>query len=93
MFSGRSSLSALCPDSVDTCPRTMWRDGGHFREWRCYAVFKAFERLASGLQYLTRKPHSLAYWRTAMKFETLMLNSFFAVCVALCVSTLTAMLA
>jgi len=28
-----------------------------------------------------------------MKFETLMLNSFFAVCVALCVSTIAAMLA
>jgi len=28
-----------------------------------------------------------------MKFETLMLNSFFAACVALCVSTLAAMLA
>jgi len=27
-----------------------------------------------------------------MKFETLMLNSFFAVCVAICVSTLAAML-
>jgi hypothetical protein len=30
--------------------------------------------------------------RTAMKFETLMLNSFFVACVAICVSTLSAML-
>jgi hypothetical protein len=31
--------------------------------------------------------------RAAMKFETLMLNSFFAACVVICVSTLAAMLA
>jgi len=63
------------------------------RKWRRYAVFQALARLASGLQYLTRKPHSLSERTTAMKFETLMLNSLFAVCVAVCVSTLAAMLA
>jgi hypothetical protein len=30
--------------------------------------------------------------RTAMKLETLLLNSFFVACVAICVSTLSAML-
>jgi hypothetical protein len=37
---------------------------------------------------------SLAYERrTAMKFETLMLNSLFAACLVICVATLGAMLA
>lgn len=49
-------------------------------------------RLASALQHLPRKPLSLIERSTAMKFETLMLNSFFAACVAICVSTLAAML-
>jgi hypothetical protein len=50
-------------------------------------------RLASGLQHQPRKPHSSIQRRTAMKFETLMLNSLFAACIVLCVSTLAAMLA
>ena len=31
-------------------------------------------------------------WRTAMKFETLMLHSLFAACLVICVTTLGAML-
>ena len=50
-------------------------------------------QLASALHNLSRAPHSYRERRTAMKFETVMLNSFFAVCVAICVSTLVAMLA
>ena len=50
-------------------------------------------QLASALQHLARKPQSSIERRTAMKFETLMLNSLFAACVAICVSTLVAMLA
>jgi len=49
--------------------------------------------LASALQRLARKPHSHIERTIAMKFETLMLNSLFAACVAICVSTLAAMLA
>jgi hypothetical protein len=50
-------------------------------------------QLASTLLYVSQAPHSYRERRTAMKFETVMLNSFFAVCVAICVSTLVAMLA
>ncbi|MBE1160913.1 hypothetical protein [Dyella acidiphila] len=63
------------------------------RKWRCHAVFELSARLASGLQYLSRKPHSSTQRRAAMKFETLMLNSLFAACVLICASTLAAMLA
>ena|GEM_PF-3094001 len=58
-----------------------------------HAVFQASTPLASALQRLARKPQSSIERRTAMKFETLMLNSLFAACVAICVSTLVAMLA
>ena len=61
--------------------------------WRSYTALKGTEWLASTLQNIPRKPHSLIERRTSMKFETLMLNSFFAACVAICVSTLVAMLA
>lgn len=49
-------------------------------------------RLASALQYLLRKPRPLIKRTIAMKFETLMLNSLFVACAAICVSTLAAML-
>jgi len=58
-----------------------------------HAVFPISMQLASALQHLARKPQSSIERRTAMKFETLMLNSLFAACVAICVSTLVAMLA
>jgi hypothetical protein len=86
------ALSVRRPDNVDSCPRTGWRKRAPCRKWRGHAVFRAFLRLASAMHYLARKPQSLIGWRTAMKFETLMLNSFFAACVAICVSTLAAML-
>jgi hypothetical protein len=71
----------------------MGHSGALFHKWRGYAVFERSSRLASALQYPTRKLQTLIDGRTAMKFETLMLNSFFAACVAICVSTLAAMLA
>jgi hypothetical protein len=46
-----------------------------------------------GLCHISSESLTSLLWRTAMKFETLMLNSFFAACVVICVSTLTAMLA
>jgi hypothetical protein len=49
--------------------------------------------LAPTLQHLPSKALLLTEGRAAMKFETLMLNSFFAACVVICVSTLAAMLA
>ncbi|WP_440270141.1 hypothetical protein [Dyella sp.] len=49
--------------------------------------------MAPTLQNLPSKALLLPEERAAMKFETLMLNSFFAACVVICVSTLAAMLA
>jgi hypothetical protein len=40
-----------------------------------------------------RRPACTLTRSVVMKFETLMLNSFFAACVLVCVSTLAAMLA
>jgi hypothetical protein len=67
------------------------RTSGH--KPRRYAVFRESKPLASPLQHQSRKPQPLIQRRIAMKFETLMLNSFFAACVVLCVSTLAAMIA
>ncbi|WP_188796500.1 hypothetical protein [Dyella nitratireducens] len=89
----RTALSVRRPDSVDNCPRTARINLVTSRKWRRYAGFEALAQLASALQYQARKLQSLMKWRTAMKLETLMLNSFFAACVAICVSTLAAMLA
>jgi hypothetical protein len=88
-----NGLSVYCPDSADNCPRTSYLIFAGLCKGRRHAVFEAMMRLASGLQHQSRKPHSTIQWRTAMKFETLMLNSLFAACVVLCVSTLAAMLA
>ena len=62
------------------------------KKWRSAAVFHASTHLARAMQPLRRKPHRLLR-RTAMKFETLMLNSLFAACLVICVATLGAMLA
>ncbi|WP_188796511.1 hypothetical protein [Dyella nitratireducens] len=85
-------MSVHRPDNLDNCPRTIKLHFTISRKWRRYAVFQALMRLASALQRLARKPQLIIDRRTAMKFETLMLNSFFAACVAICVSTLAAML-
>jgi hypothetical protein len=86
-------LSAHCPDNADRCPRTNLPNRLISGKWRSHAVFWRKTGLAQALLPLPRKPHKPTLRRTAMKFETLMLNSFFAACVVLCVSTLTAMLA
>jgi len=85
-------LSIECQDSADNCPRTNC-PFFEARRWRRYAVFEALMPLAPALQRLSRKPHSLIERRTAMKFETLMLNSLFIACAAICVSTLASRLA
>jgi hypothetical protein len=55
--------------------------------------FQGFNAVGTGLAIYPVKASFTHLRRTAMKFETLMLNSFFAACVVLCVSTLSAMLA
>jgi hypothetical protein len=70
----------------------MWLEPAFPGKWRRHAVFQGSMQLASALQYLLRKPHPTLDRSTTMKFETLMLNSFFAACVVICVSTLAAML-
>jgi hypothetical protein len=82
-----------CPHNADNCPRTIRACAVFPQKARHHAVFPTSTPLASVLQHLVRKPQSSIERRTAMKFETLMLNSLFAACVAICVSTLVAMLA
>jgi hypothetical protein len=55
--------------------------------------FQGFNAVGTGLAIYPVKASFTHQRRTTMKFETLMLNSFFAACVVLCVSTLSAMLA
>ena len=88
-----TALSAQRPDDAGHCPRTSSLMSCSLEKGRRHAVFQASTPLASALQRLARKPQSSIERRTAMKFETLMLNSLFAACVAICVSTLVAMLA
>jgi hypothetical protein len=49
--------------------------------------------VARRLLHLLRKPHPADSRRTAMKFETLLLNSLFVACMVICITTLGAMLA
>lgn len=56
------------------------------------ARFPRFGEVGIGLATLGVKPHSPTERIIAMKFETLMLNSLFAACAVICVSTLAAML-
>jgi hypothetical protein len=54
--------------------------------------FQGFFAVGTRLAISPTKASLTCLRRTAMKFETLMLNSFFAACIVLCVSTLGAML-
>jgi hypothetical protein len=54
--------------------------------------FRDIDAVGIGFAIPNSKSSLIRSRRTAMKFETLMLNSFFAACVTLCVSTLVAML-
>jgi hypothetical protein len=55
-------------------------------------AFQGFCLVGTGFAAYPLKASFTHPRRTTMKFETLMLNSFFAACVVICVSTLSAML-
>lgn len=69
----------------------------HFNDLLKMALLCGFRGIgATGISLAlpkSRKPHQPTQRTIAMKFETLMLNSLFVVCAAICVSVLTAMLA
>lgn len=85
-------MSRYCPNKADSCPRTSSCPTPHIEKWLKYAAFCMPTPLAWAMHYLIRKPRSPPR-RTAMKFETLMLNSLFVACLVICVTTLGAMLA
>jgi len=56
-------------------------------------TFRALCRLARTLLDIHRKLHRPTQRSTAMKFETVMLQGFFAACLVICVTAISAMLA
>jgi hypothetical protein len=65
----------------------------HLLEMALECAFQGFCAVGTGFAIYPMKASFTHPRRITMKFETLMLNSFFAACVVICVSTLSAMLA
>ena len=63
------------------------------KEWLYEAIPSMSLALAQPLRYLLRKSRFITARSIAMKFESIVLPSLFTLCLALCVSTLAAMLA